>query len=118
MQRFRWRPRVQRLLDVADLSPWQMFSRDQTQLCLRGPLFAPPCGKCWSAIATRGQVSSSGCYMLSKAHRTLSVRASGFERRVSGDTRFRCSAQCAGSVPLGSSFLPLPPGVRNTRRVE
>ena len=38
-----------------------------------------------------------------KAHRTLGVEASVFERRGSGNTRFYCSAQCAGFVPLGSS---------------
>ena len=49
---------------------------------------------------------------------TLGVQVSVFERRVSGDTRFCCSAQCAGFVPLGSSFLSLLLRVRNTRRVE
>ena len=53
-----------------------------------------------------------------KAHRTLGVQASVFEQCVSGDTRVICSAQCAGFVPLGSSFLSLLLRVRNTRRVE
>ena len=52
------------------------------------------------------------------AHRTLSTQASFFERPVSGDTRFCCSAQCAGSLTLGSSVLFLPPGLRITRRVD
>ena len=69
------------------------------------------------------RVASVGKHVLqissvSKAHRTLGVDASVFERRVSGDTRFCCSAQCAGSVPLGGSFLSLSPRVKNTRRVE
>ena len=67
---------------------------------------------------TAGNVSFTSVEPVLKAHRTLSVQASVFERRVRGDTRFYCSAQCAGFVPLGSSFLSLPPGVRITRRVE
>ena len=41
---------------------------------------------------------------IGKVHHTLSVQASVFERRVSGDKRFCYSAQCAGFVPLGRSF--------------
>ena len=42
-----------------------------------------------------------------------------FQARVSGDTRFCCSAQCAGfSVPFGSSFLSLLLRIRNIYRVE
>ena len=35
----------------------------------------------------------SVCYPQPKAHRTLRVQGSVFERRVSGDTRFCCSAR-------------------------
>ena len=54
----------------------------------------------------------------SKAHRTLGVQTSIFERRVSGDTRFCSSAQCTGFVLLGSSLSSLLLHLRNTRRVE
>ena len=59
-----------------------------------------------------------GLRIQTKAHRTLSVKASVSEWRISGNTRFCCSTQCAGSVPLGSSFSSLPPGIRNTCHVE
>ena len=53
-----------------------------------------------------------------KALSTLGVEALVFERCVSGDTRFCCSAQCAEFVALGGAFEPSSSRVRNIRRLE
>ena len=107
-----WLTSSQRLwhMDVGQFSPCPSVHRPH----LRLP--EPFCRMLTSLFTV--PVERAICNWLSKTHRTLCVQASVFERRVSDDTRFCCSAQCAGSVPLGSSFLSLPPGVRNTRRVE